>query len=233
MRTSAEVEVRTRVPSDAERRLIIVGAGGHAKVVADVALAAGYHILGFADDAADAPPLPGWTVLGPISRVARILHGAPGAQIIVAIGDNASRQRVVQYLTGQVHPSPRTTFATIIHPAATVSSYASVQPGSVIMPGAVVNAGTQVGSHAILNTSCSVDHDCVIGSFAHLSPGAHLAGGVKIEDGVHLGVGVSVIPLRHIGAWTLVGAGAAVVDDLPGGVVAYGVPAKVVRQLKG
>lgn len=212
-------------------KLIIIGAGGHAKVVADAALCVGFEIVGFVDDAVNVAPLPGWRVVGVTGDVPQLLAEILGSQVVVAIGDNRTRQEVVRALLDKSRRlSFEVPFARIIHPAATVSTYAQIEPGTVVMAGAVVNPGATVGSHAILNTSCSVDHDCVIGSFAHLSPGVHLSGTVTVEEGAHLGVGVSVLPSCRIGRWSVVGAGAAAVDDVPENTVAFGVPAKAVRR---
>ncbi len=94
-----------------------------------------------------------------------------------------------------------------------------------------MNAGTVVGQHAIINTGCTIDHDCMIGNYAHISPGVNLAGGVAVGEGTHLGISSCVIPRCSIGDWSVVGAGAAVVRDIPSRCVAVGVPAKPIRTL--
>ena len=94
------------------------------------------------------------------------------------------------------------------------------------MAGAVVQAGAAIGNHVIINTCASVDHDCVVSDYCHVAPGVHLGGAVKLEEGGPLGIGSCVIGLRTIGAWSTVGAGAAVVKDLAPGTVAIGVPAR-------
>lgn len=231
LRPAGVVRIRSTrgvVPGNQYRsdELLIIGAGGHGKVVADAAQAAGFRIIGFVDDHVKEPPLTGTKLLGTISDIPALLDAFPGAKIFVAIGDNAMRMRVSQSIE-----TMGAVFATIVHPSAVVSRQASVSAGTVLMAGVVVNAGSLVGEHVILNTSSSVDHDCRIGAFAHLSPGVHLAGGVMIGEGAHLGVGASVIPGCRVGEWSLVGAGGVVVKDIPPRVVAYGVPARPVRSL--
>lgn len=209
-------------------QLLIMGAGGHSKVVADTALAAGYTILGFVDDLAAEAPLPGFPVLGKMDDLASLLNRFPGAETVVAVGDNAVRRRLALRAeqAGAV-------FATVVHPGTVISPYARIGRGTVVMAGVAVNAGARVDEHVILNTACSVDHDCAIGSFSHLSPGVHLAGTVIVGEGAHLGVGTAVIPGCAIGPWSVVGAGSAVVRDIPSRTVAYGVPARPARSLQG
>jgi sugar O-acyltransferase (sialic acid O-acetyltransferase NeuD family) len=206
--------------------IIIVGAGGHSKVVADAAARAGFTIKGFVDDRANTAPLPGYRLIGSITDLADLGFFDGAVKFLIAIGDNRTRMQVVEELA-----LPAGRYATVIDPSAVVSRYASIAEGSVVLQGAIVNAGAEVGQHAILNTGCTVDHDCRIGDYAHVSPGANLAGGVAVGEGAHVGVGACAIPGCSIGAWSLVGAGAAVVRDIPVKCVAIGVPAKVVRTL--
>lgn len=206
-------------------RLMIVGAGGHAKVVADGALACGIQVVGFLSDNVGSELL-GIPVLGPLSQAAEICARHNTSHLFVGVGDNAARKRIASEIAAIGLP-----FATIVHPAAVVSPFASISPGTLVMPGVVVNAGATVGSHVILNTSCSIDHDCHIGDFVHISPGAHLAGHVRVGEGAHIGIGATVIQKRNVGEWAVVGAQAAVIEDVPPRRVAVGVPARVVREL--
>jgi len=206
--------------------IVIVGAGGHSKVVADAAVRAGFEIMGFVDDQANTAPLPGYWLMGTIADLANMRALSSAARILVAIGDNRTRMRVVEELA-----LPAGRYATVIDPSAVVSRYASIAEGTVVLQGAIVNAGTAVGRHAVLNTGCTVDHDCRIGDYAHVSPGAHLAGGVEVGEGAHLGIGTCAIPGCSVGGWSVIGAGAAIVKDIPMKCVAVGVPARVVRAL--
>lgn len=209
------------------KRLIIVGAGGHAKVVADVALTAGFDVLGFADDERKEAPLPGFRVLCGVGELASTVQGLDDVYAVIAVGDNAIRKRIAERLrNGGI------ALATVVHPSSCVSQFAWLGLGTVIMPGVVVNAGARIGDHVILNTSCSIDHDCTIADFVHISPGAHLAGSVSVGEGVHVGIGAAIIPGKCVREWSVVGAGAVVVKDVPPGVVVAGVPAREIRRIQ-
>jgi UDP-perosamine 4-acetyltransferase len=146
----------------------------------------------------------------------------------VAIGDNRRRLQCLDLLKQRGFR-----LIQAVSPHAAISRHAKLGEGVAIMPGAVVNAGTVAGDGTILNTNASVDHDCVIGPCAHIAPGVALAGCVRVGEGAFLGVGSKVIPGVSIGAWTIVGAGGVVVADLPGGVLALGVPATIRRRNDG
>jgi acetyltransferase EpsM len=209
--------------------IVVVGAGGHGKVVADVARTAGFRVHGFVDDRAEQSPLPDIPLLGPLSVLDSLLVSGSFA-LVVAIGENHRRMELAEMLAAAGYG-----FATVVAPSAVVSAFAVIGPGTVLLPQAVVNAGARVGAHAILNTACSVDHDCLVGDYVHLSPGVRLSGNVRIGRGAHLGTGVSVIPGRSVGEWSTVGAGAVVVRDIGSRVVAVGVPAveRAPREEKG
>lgn len=203
------------------KRLAILGASGHGKVVADAAECCGWDSVVFFDDAWPERARNGvWRVAGRSADLLESLGDFDG--VVVAIGNNAIRQAKMDLLrkAGGVLP-------TIIHPSAVVSRYAALGEGSVVFAGAVVNVDAKVGCGAILNTGCSIDHDCVLGDAVHVSPGARLAGGVCVGDLSWVGIGASVRQLVRIGARAMVGAGAAVVSDLPDDVTAMGVPARM------
>jgi sugar O-acyltransferase (sialic acid O-acetyltransferase NeuD family) len=196
----------------------VVGAGGHAKVVLALLRARG-HTIGRVVDAD--PARHGATILAHRIEPESALVVEPDRLVVVAIGNNAARQRVAERLAQQGHR-----FAWLVHPTAWVAPTARIEPGAVVFAGAIVQPDAVVGAHAIVNTAASIDHDCVVGAFAHVAPGSHLAGNVHVGEGAFLGVGVSVIPGRRIGAWSTVGAGAAVVHDVDEGVTVVGVPAR-------
>jgi acetyltransferase EpsM len=200
-----------------------VGAGGHAKVVLDAALESQCPVACLVDDAPQGADLLGVRV---ISTADEVWLANRDFNFIVAVGDNGRRSWLFQKMLLKGGDP-----ATIIHPAASVSRHAQVGRGTVICAGVVINAGAKIGENCILNTACSIDHDCRIGSHAHVCPGVHLAGNVVIGTGTMLGTGTAVIPGRTIGCWTTVGAGAAIVRDIPDRVVAFGVPARVMRHL--
>lgn len=207
----------SRAESAAAQDIVIVGAGGHAKAVAAVADALGYHVLGFADLRAGADFF---------GRPVKLLGYWPAdVPLAVAIGNAAHRCRLVGELASQGRTLP-----VLVHPRAVVDPSAALGRATVVMPGAVVGADARIGAGAIVNTGATVDHDCRLGDFVHVAPGAHLAGEVAVGEGSWIGIGAAIVQQTTIGAWTMVGAGAVVLGDLPNEVTAVGVPAKVIRQ---
>ncbi|MCP4901449.1 MAG: acetyltransferase [bacterium] len=200
-----------------KKRLLVIGAGGHAKVVIATAQAAGWEVVGlFDDDSA----LKGTTVLGaPVIGGTELATNLEVDGAVVAIGGSRARMQLSEKLA--------LPWATISHPSAEIHHTVVLGEGAVVFAGAVIQPDSTIGRHAIVNTAASVDHDCVVGDFAHLAPGTHLAGSVNVGEGALLGIGASVIPGMKIGKWSIVGAGAAVTNDVPGGVTAVGVPSKV------
>jgi len=192
----------------------LIGAGGHAKVIADILIQSGRPPAAFLDDAPKRNQLLGITVIKGLELA------EPDSAVIVAVGDNATRERIAQRYS---------TFDVAIHPSAIVSRDAEIGPGSVVMAGAVINAGARVGAHCIVNTGAIVDHDCLISDFAHIAPGATLGGNVRVGVGSMVGLGANVIHGCSIGDHTVVGAGSTVVGDLPPSVVVIGSPARAVR----
>lgn len=202
------------------KRLAILGASGHGKVVADVAECCGWKQVEFFDDSWPSKQKNGvWQVVGDTGILLDQVTEYDGA--IVAIGNNSIRSQKLQDLeAADAH------IVSLIHPAAIVSRYANIGIGSVVMAGVAVNADVTVGTGTILNTGCSIDHDCMLGDAVHVSPGAHLAGDVHVADHSWIGIGASVRQGVRIGERVVVGAGAAVVSNLPDDVKAMGVPAR-------
>ncbi len=202
------------------KRLAILGASGHGKVVADTAECCGWQVLGFFDDAWPKQQSNGaWPVIGHMTALLASLDRFDG--VLVAIGNNRIRQAKLLELQ-----AAGARLTSLIHPAATVSRHASLGIGSVAFAGAVVNADALIGQGAILNTGCSVDHDCLLGGAVHVSPGARLAGGVQVGDLSWIGIGANVRQLVRIGSGVMVGGGAAVVADVADGLTVAGVPAR-------
>lgn len=203
--------------------LLILGAGGHAKVVAEAALASGQATaLAFLADGRTGTEL-GWPVLGP-------LHWADHSEIreqwpvaVVAIGLTIARLSWLDRLHQLGYQLPP-----VLHPSAVISPSASVGAGSVIFSQSVLQAECRIGRGVILNTACSIDHDVRLADGVHIAPGAHLAGNVSVGYRSWIGIGAAVIQKVRIGDDVTVGAGAAVIRDLPDGVTAVGVPARVV-----
>lgn len=209
-------------------RLLILGAGGHAKVVAETAIASGqFSEVAFLDDRSVGPDhlltVHGFPVLGPLALALEPANREQFALAAVAFGNASFRLNLIEqlYAAGYVLP-------TLIHPTAWVSPSAQLASGSVVFAQAVVQSLASIGSGAILNTGCSVDHDTKLFDGVHICPGARLAGEVVVGARSWIGIGSSVIQQVRIGADVIVGAGAAVVRDLPDGVTAVGVPARVI-----
>ncbi len=198
-------------------RLLIVGAGGHAKVVIDAAEAAGHEIAAVIGTATDAPELLG-------HRVVPDAGGVRADGFIIAIGDN--RTRAMYFAESEATGLAP---ASVIHPSAIIGSDVLVGSGTFIAAGVVINTGSRIGPDTILNTGCTVDHDCAIGAHAHIGPQAALCGAVTLGEGVLLGVGSCASPEASVGDWSVVGAGAAVVGELPANAVCVGVPARPLR----
>jgi UDP-perosamine 4-acetyltransferase len=211
-----------------KERVVILGGGGHAKVVIDILeQAAEFAIAGFLSPAEQPDEICGYRRLGSDGALDEVLRSGV-ASAFVAIGDNRRRMDCIALVRRHGF-----TLVNAISPAGIVSRHATLYCGIAVMPGAVINAGSVVQEGAIINTNATVDHDCVVGACAHVAPGTTLAGCVRLGDGVFLGTGSSVIPGIAIGSWTTVGAGAVVVADLPDHVVAVGVPAIIRRCTRG
>jgi sugar O-acyltransferase (sialic acid O-acetyltransferase NeuD family) len=205
-------------------KIVVMGASGHGQVVADILFqmwtkGREMEIVGFLDDDAG---LHGTRVLGlPVLGRLDDLAATPHDCVILGIGDNAARARIYAELT-----AARKRFVTAIHPSAVLAPDVVVGLGAVLCAGAVANPGAKIGENAILNTCASIDHHCDLGAHAHVAPGAHLAGNVRVGEGALVGVGACAVPGASIGAWSIVGAGAAVTNDVPERATVAGVPAK-------
>ena len=198
-------------------RLLVIGAGGHAKVVIDAAEAAGHTIAGVVGTPSDVSEILGHPVVDSADDVA-----ADG--FVVAVGDNRTRAGIfAEYVAAGLKP------AVVAHPSLVLGSDVTIGEGTFVAPGVIVNTGARIGSNVILNTGCSVDHDVIIGDHAHVGPRVALCGGVQLGEGVLLGVGACAVPCATVGAWSVIGAGAAVVDDLPANSVCVGVPAREIH----
>lgn len=202
------------------KRLAILGASGHGKVVAEAAELSGWDEVFFFDDAWPEKSINTiWPVIGKTKDLLARLNEFAG--VVVAIGDSRIRLSKMNELRARNVNLP-----VIIHPQAIVSRHTEIGEGSVILAGAIVNTDTKIGAGAILNTGCSVGHDCTLADGVHISSGTRLAGGVVVGEGAWVGIGSVVRQLVTVGAYSVVGAGAAVVKDVPDHAVVMGVPAK-------
>jgi len=207
-------------------KLLIWGASGHARVVAEAVVACGSEeIAAFVDETTGTDDRRVFALPVLRDRKAVLDLKTRGVdRVVIGFGDCAERMNVAKWCVDN-----GLTLVSVIHPSAILSPSCSVKPGSVILAGVVVGAGAQIGENVILNTAATVDHDCIVGDGSHLSPGVHLGGNVTIGKGSWIGIGASVRNGVTIGDGTVVGAGAVVVKSLPNRVVAYGVPARIVE----
>ncbi len=206
-------------------KILIIGAGGHARVIADIIRLQGHAVVGFLDDEPSliGQHLHGTSVLGQIDTYQSYSYD----KIVLGIGSNQIRSALH---TLHLKNIPDDDWHIAIHPTATIGSFTTIGHGTVIMAGVIINPGAKICQHTIINTGAIVDHDCTISDYAHVAPAVNLAGGVKVGNGTLLGIGSSVIPYQSIGSWSIIGAGAVVISDLPSNVTAVGVPAKVISQ---
>lgn len=199
-------------------KFILLGSGGHARVVLDCLLNQGANVLALFDPKFSEP-----------------LYGIPQkgqydpefekeASAIIAIGDNATRKRLTA--------TTKHSFGNVKHASVILSDRAMMGVGNMLLHGAIVQTETRIGNHVIINTGAQVDHDCVINDYVHLAPGVILCGNVTVGEGAFIGAGAVVIPGKKVGAWATVGAGAVVLDDIPDYAVAVGNPAKVIKSNK-
>lgn len=206
--------------------IVVLGAGGHAKVVIEILRARGHDVVGVLDADPIERSVVGAMVVGDDSSLAQ-LRAQGVAQAFIAIGDNALRLRLAATVRDMGYDLP-----SAVSPGAVISPSVRIGQGAVVMAGAVVNAEAVIGDMAVINTGALIDHDVHVGEGAHIAPGCVLAGGVKIGRAAFVGAGVTVIPGIKIGAGAVIGAGACVVRDIAGGMLALGVPATVVRGVK-
>ena len=196
-------------------RLIIIGASGHGKVIADIAAKNGYRDIVFLDDDESVKECAYWPVIGKTTK-------APDGEIFVAVGNAETRKRMMKRYEDRTQP-------VLIHPSAVVADGVEIGDGSVVMAGAVVNPGTKIGEGVIVNTSSSIDHDCVVGDYCHIAVGAHLCGTVTVGKDTWIGAGATVSNNVKICGGCTIGAGAVVIKDIEQQGTYIGVPAKLKR----
>jgi len=206
-----------------KEQLIIIGASGHGKVVADIAEKLNHwKSIYFLDDNASINTNMGYKVIG---KTSDFLNHLDISDFFVAIGDNKIRQQVQEEII-----KAKGSIISLIHPKATIGSDVTIGSGTAIMAGVVINPDTSIGSGCIINTSVSLDHDNTIKDYVHISPGAHLAGTVSIGERTWIGMGASIINNVSITNDTIIGAGALVLRDINETGTYVGIP---IRKLNG
>jgi sugar O-acyltransferase (sialic acid O-acetyltransferase NeuD family) len=210
-------------------RLLMIGASGHAHALLGLLRRLGeYAVVGLIDDTKPEGGLVfGLPVLGGLADVPRLCAAHDLEQAVLAVGHNGQRQQLLEQLQRRV---PALQWPVLVDPTAVVSQPSRLGAASVVMALAHVGPGASLGPGCLLNTRSSLDHDGCMGAFASLAPGVHCGGHVQLGARAAVGLGASLLQRVSIGSDTVVGAGAVVLASLPGGVVAHGVPARVVRQ---
>jgi len=199
--------------------IILIGAGGHAKVIADIIIKSGDFLLGFLDDnlAADNVIL-GYPILG---KTKDIYKFDDTVKFIIGIGNNYTRKQITEKYNVKWH--------TAVHPSAVIAVDVNIGEGTVIMANAVINPSTKIGRHCIINSSAIVEHDNNIESYVHISPSAATGGTINIGELTHIGIGAIVKNNLSITSDCIIGAGAVVVKDIVDKGVYVGVPAKKMK----
>lgn len=210
----------------AERPLIVIGGGGHARVLISALLRLGLRVLGFADKGQSQSHILGIPYLGQDEAVLELnpaevllINGVGSAAAV------ANRVRVYDWFRRRGYA-----FGSVLDPRAIVVSETRLSEGVQVMAGAVVQTGVVAHENCIINTGALVDHDCVLEAHAHIAPGAVLCGDVHVGTKAHIGAGATVIQGVRIGSGSIVGAGAVVLSDVPNSCTVAGVPARSIRQ---
>jgi len=202
--------------------LLVIGGGGHAKVLIDTLLIQSQSILGFTDIDPGCPQIQTAYCLGGDEVISE--YPTDTVKLVNGLGSvgNTEKRRTVFEKFREMGYS----FACVIHPASVIAGDVSLSEGVQVMAGAIIQAGSSIGENVIINTKASVDHDCIIGDHVHLAPGVTLSGGVQVEDGVHIGTGATVIQGIRIGRNSIIGAGTLVLKDVQAGTKVLGITGK-------
>lgn len=199
-------------------RLIIIGAGGHGKVIADNALKNGYTDISFVDDNATGKCLE-FPIIGNSADIEHLNDG--NTDFVIGVGNNATRKNISEKYS--------VNWVTLIHPSAIIATHVSIGVGTVVMAGAIVNSATSIGSHCIINTGAIIEHDNAIGDYVHISPGAKLSGTVSVGESTWIGTGANVINGISVCANVIIGTGAVITKVIDSEGTYVGVPARKIR----
>lgn len=207
-------------------KIIIIGDSGHSKVIEDIVKSHDdYTIIAKLDDRYDSKFKDNGMIKAPINDVYSLLEIHKNAKVVIAIGANHVRKKIVEKLGLNA-----SYYASLIHSTAVISDRTQLGLGTVVMPCAIINADVSIGNHVIINSGAVVEHDCMIEDYVHISPGTVLTGNVSVKEGAHVGAGSSIIPMKTIGEWSTIGAGATVIKDVLDRTTVAGVPAKVIKE---
>jgi UDP-perosamine 4-acetyltransferase len=211
-------------------KIVIIGAGGHARSVIDIILQnQQYDVIGCVDNAEQTEGflegMPYIPILGN-DNILPELYASGIRYAFAAIGNNALRKRLYEKITG-IGFTP----ATVISKYSCISPLAHIGTGTCVMAGAVINVNVRIGDNCIINTNCSIDHDCIIQGHCHVAPGVAMSGTVHVGELTHIGTGSSIIDQIDIGTNSYIGAGSVIVRNIADNILAYGVPAKKIRNL--
>lgn len=204
-----------------KNKIIIIGASGHGKVVADIAKLNSYKEILFLDDDNSKKTNGKYTVAGTTKDIESYIEEY---DFIVGIGNNSIRKRITNELL-----KLGITQTVLIHPSAVTDETVSIGKGTVVMANAVINAESIIGSSCIINTATTIDHDCVIKDYVHVSPGVHIAGTVNVEEESWLGIGSTVINNINIGRKCIIGASGLVNKDIEEPGTYVGIPVRKVK----
>ncbi|MED2749918.1 acetyltransferase [Bacillus thuringiensis] len=200
-------------------KLLIIGAGGHGKVIADIALKMNkWEYVAFLDDSENVKVSMGIEIIGNSTDLPRYIKDY---DIFVGVGNNTIRENIQEQLESQGASIP-----VLIHPNAIIGAQVSLEPGTVVMAGTVINCCTQIGKGCIINTASTIDHDNIIEDYVHISPGTHLAGTIKVGKGTWLGIGTVVSNNINIASGCRIGAGTVIVKDITELGTYVGVPSR-------
>jgi sugar O-acyltransferase (sialic acid O-acetyltransferase NeuD family) len=208
------------------KNILIYGAGGHGKLVADALLSHNQLVEAFVDDD---PAAIGSRVMGIPVLSSEWLYRQPRSRdisVVLGIGNNRSRERIAEKCQ-----AAGMQVLTVIHPSAVISRSAEIGIGCAILAGVVVNPEARIGAGVIVNSGAVVEHEVVLGDYSHVSTNVAIGGNATVGKFSMLGVGSAMRPGTHVGAGSIVGAGSVVIKDIPDEVVAVGVPARVIRSL--
>ena len=208
-----------------KNKLLIIGASGHGKVVADVALKMNkWSTIEFLDDDGSIKIQMGLEIIGKSEDACKYVDNY---DLFVAIGNNGVRKKIQEKLEAAGASIP-----VLIHPSSIIGKEVELDMGTIVMAGTVINCCTKIGRGCIINTGSTIDHDNNINNYVHLSPGVHLAGGIKIGDLSWIGIGSSLIQGINVGQNSIIGAGSVIIKSIPENCIAVGNPGQIIKNNK-